>query len=72
MNSNMLRSAMLGRPVQHERLVKLDTPLGPDILLPHRVKGWSRLGRQFEFIVDAVSVSDNIELKKLIAQPVTL
>ncbi|VWM17207.1 type VI secretion system Vgr family protein [Burkholderia lata] len=72
MNSQALRSALLAGPVQDERLVKLETPLGPDVLLPHRVKGRSRLGRHFEFTVDAVSVSDDIELKKLIAQPVTL
>ncbi|MCA8065212.1 type VI secretion system Vgr family protein [Burkholderia sp. AU38729] len=72
MNSQALRSALLAGPIQDERLVKLETPLGPDVLLPHRVKGRSRLGRHFEFAVDAVSVSDDIELKKLIAQPVTL
>ena len=72
MNSQALRSALLAGPIQDERLVKLETPLGPDVLLPHRVKGRSRLGRHFEFTVDAVSVSDDIELKKLIAQPVTL
>jgi len=34
--------------------------------------GHSRLGRHFEFTVDVVSLSGNIELKTLIAQPVTL
>ncbi|TGN96691.1 type VI secretion system Vgr family protein [Burkholderia sp. USMB20] len=72
MNSQALRNARLAGPIQDERLVQLETPLGPDVLLPHRVKGRSRLGRHFEFTVDAVSVSDDIELKKLIAQPVTL
>ena len=72
MNSQALRNALQGGPIQDERLVKLETPLGHDVLLPHRVKGRSRLGRHFEFTVDAVSVSDNIELKQLIAQPVTL
>ncbi|WP_175915876.1 MULTISPECIES: type VI secretion system tip protein VgrG [unclassified Burkholderia] len=72
MNSQALRNALQAGPIQDERLVKLETPLGPDVLLPHRVKGRSRLGRHFEFTVDAVSVSDDIELKKLIAQPVTL
>ncbi|KWE30499.1 type VI secretion system Vgr family protein [Burkholderia territorii] len=72
MNSQALRNALQAGPIQDERLVKLETPLGPDVLLPHRVKGRSRLGRHFEFTVDAVSVSDDIALKKLIAQPVTL
>ena len=34
--------------------------------------GNSRVGRHFEFTLDIVSMSSNIELKKLIAQPVTL
>jgi type VI secretion system secreted protein VgrG len=72
MNPHELRSALLTGLVQHERLIKLDTPLGPDVLLPNRAKGHSRLGRHFEFTVDTVSVSDSVELKRLIAQPVTL
>ncbi|TKC89205.1 type VI secretion system tip protein VgrG [Trinickia terrae] len=61
-----------GGPIQRERLLKLDTPLGENVLLPQRVVGHARLGRHFEFTLDAVSTSDAIELKKLIAQPITL
>lgn len=57
---------------QHDRLLKLDTPLGNDILLPQRVLAHERLGRSYEYTIDLVSVRDDIELKKLIAQPVTL
>ena len=58
--------------VQSSRLVKLDTPLGNNVLLPQRVVGHSRIGRDGLFTVDALSTSDSIELKTLIAQPVTL
>ena len=58
---------------QRNRLVKLDTPLGKDWLLPLYVKGTSRVGRDYEFIVDVVSIhGDNIDLKALIGHPVTL
>jgi type VI secretion system secreted protein VgrG len=57
---------------QTERLLKLDTPLGADALVPQRVIGKSRVGRNFEFAVDAVSLRDSLELKTLIAGPVTL
>ncbi|CAB3741853.1 hypothetical protein LMG22037_06535 [Paraburkholderia phenoliruptrix] len=57
---------------QTERLVKLDTPLGADALVPQRAIGKSRIGRNFEFTVDAVSLLYSLELKTLIAGPVTL
>ena len=63
-----IRSGML----QHGRLVKLDTPLGPDFLLPQRVYGRSRIGRNYELVVDAVHVSSTFRPRKLMAQPVTL
>lgn len=58
--------------LQNDRLIKLDTKLGSNTLVPQRVVGRSRLGRQFEFTVDVISSSGNVELKTLIAQPVTL
>lgn len=57
---------------QHDRLLKLTTPLGDDILLPQRVVAHERLGRSYDYTIDLVSVRNDIELKKLIAQPVTL
>jgi type VI secretion system secreted protein VgrG len=42
------------------------------VLLPQRVVGESRIGREFEITVDVVSRERTIELKKLMAQPVTL
>ncbi len=67
-----LRSALGAGVSQHNRLLKLDTPLGSDTLLPQRVVGHDRLGRGYEYTVDLLSLSDNIELKVLVAQPVTL
>ena len=58
---------------QYNRLVKLDTPLGVDWLLPLYVKGTARLGRDYEFVIDAVSPrGSQIELSALLAKPVTL
>jgi len=58
--------------MQQGRLLKLDSPLGDNILVPERAIGRSRLGRNFDFTVDVISTSGSIELKSLIAQPVTL
>lgn len=63
---------MTGGLAQQDRLLKFDTPLAANTLLPQRVVGRSRIGRNFDFTVDLVSTSDGIELKSLIAQPVTL
>ena len=57
---------------QQQRLIKLTTPLGEDVLLPQRAVGHERLVRSYEYTVDCISLRDDIELKTLIAQPVTL
>jgi len=57
---------------QQNRLLKLDTPLGVDILLPQRVIANERLGSGYTYTVDCLAVQDDIPLKQLIAQPVTL
>jgi type VI secretion system secreted protein VgrG len=72
MGAQDLISAITGGLSQSGRLLRLDTPLGANVLVPQRVVGRSRLGRHFEFTVDVVSTSGGIELKTLIAQPVTL
>ncbi|AOI92689.1 type VI secretion system tip protein VgrG [Burkholderia pseudomultivorans] len=72
MNAQDIVRAIQGGLIQSERLIKLDTPLGPDVLLPQRVAGCSRIGRHFEFILDVQSTSSSIKLKQLIGQPVTL
>jgi type VI secretion system secreted protein VgrG len=72
MRTRDLLGAITGDLSQSDRLIKLDTKLGSNVLIPQRVVGRSRLGRHFDFTADVVSTSDNIELKTLIAQPVTL
>jgi len=72
MGTQELFSAIAGGLAQGDRLIALDTKLGANILVPQRVVGCSRLGRHFEFTVDVVSTSGSIELKTLIAQPITL
>ena len=72
MGAQDIIAAIKGGLAQSDRLLKLDTPLGANILLPQRLVGHSRLGRDYEFTLDAVSTNDSIELKTLIAQPVTL
>ncbi|HTH77182.1 MAG TPA: phage late control D family protein, partial [Trinickia sp.] len=69
----LLFDALFYGNAQHNRLIRLDTPLGEDWLVPMYAKGRSRLGRDYEFVVDvATSYADRLDLKVLIAQPVTL
>ncbi|AXF13005.1 MULTISPECIES: type VI secretion system Vgr family protein [Paraburkholderia] len=72
MNAQDLIRSITGGLVQQDRLLKLDTPLGANALVPQRAVGHSRIGRHFEFTIDVVSTSGSVELKSLIAQPVTL
>ncbi|MET3168214.1 UNVERIFIED_ORG: type VI secretion system VgrG family protein, partial [Burkholderia sp. 1988] len=72
MGAQDMIGAITGGLIQSDRLLKLDTALGNNVLVPQRVVGHSRIGRHFEFTVDVVSTSATIELKTLIAQPVTL
>ncbi len=67
------RSLMLKTGIeQAHRALILESPLGPQVLLPQRVVGESRIGREFEMTVDVVSRERAIELKKLMAKGVTL
>jgi type VI secretion system secreted protein VgrG len=72
MSAQDIVRAIQGGLVQQDRLLKLDTPLGNNTLLPQCAMGWSRIGRHFDFTLDVLSINGNIKLKKLIGQPVTL
>ena len=73
MTSDTLFDALYYGAAQRNRLLKLDTPLGADWLAPLQAKGAARLGRDYEFIVDAASIHGNeIKIDALIGQPVTL
>ncbi|KAB0638318.1 type VI secretion system Vgr family protein [Burkholderia stagnalis] len=58
--------------MQHERLLMFRSPLGPQTLIPVRAKGWSRVGRGYRWVVDVVSLRDDIDNLELEHQPVTL
>lgn len=63
---------LFGGISQAGRLLKLDTSLGPELLLPQRAHGFDRISAGFDYIVDLLSLDADIELKQLIAQEVTL
>lgn len=73
MNMTDLIQAIRGGLIQQERLLKTDIPSLPnDTLVPYRAITHGELGRDFSVTVDMLSVAGDIELKKLIAQPITL
>nr|WKF59302.1 Actin cross-linking toxin VgrG1 [Paraburkholderia busanensis] len=74
MDTQNIIGAIKGGLLQQDRLIKLDTPAGNNVLLPQRALGRSRIGRDFGWTVDLVSTaaSGDVQLKTLIAQPVTL
>ena len=59
---------------QFQRLVTLETPAGEDRLVPLWVKGSAQLGRDYEFVVEAVasSAAEPIDARKLLGNSVTL
>ncbi len=79
---NLIQSvlATLG-PAQHRRLLRLHTPLGPNVLLAERMRGVEIIGPRsqahaggagFSFDVLALSTNAHLQLKQLIGQPVRL
>ncbi|BBA40363.1 MULTISPECIES: type VI secretion system Vgr family protein [Burkholderia] len=72
MDAQDIVRALQGGLLQQDRLLKLDTPLGSNVLLPQRVAGWSRIGRHYDFTLDVLSTRSDLKLKKLIGQPITL
>ncbi|MBR8035384.1 type VI secretion system Vgr family protein [Burkholderia vietnamiensis] len=73
MNMTELAQAIRGGLIQQDRLLKTDIPSLPDnALVPCRAVIYSELGRDFSVTLDMVSTAGDIELKTLIAQPMTL
>lgn len=73
MNMTELVQAIRGGLIQHDRLLKTDIPSLPvNTLIPRRAVLHSELGRDFSVTLDAVSTAGDIELKTLIARPMTL
>ncbi|KVM74003.1 type VI secretion protein ImpA [Burkholderia gladioli] len=73
MNLTDLIQALRGGLIQQDRLIKTDVPSLPDnALVPRCAVAYSELGRDFSVTLDMVSTASDIELKTLIAQPMTL
>lgn len=73
MNVTELAQAIRGGLIQRDRLLKTDIPSLPsNALVPRRAVARSELGRDFGVVLDLVSAASDIELKTLIAQPITL
>jgi type VI secretion system secreted protein VgrG len=58
--------------LQRNRLLKLDTPLGQNALIPLRARGTARIGRDYNWTLDVASLRDDTALLSLMHQPVTL
>ncbi|GGY96333.1 type VI secretion system Vgr family protein [Pseudoduganella plicata] len=71
-NVNKVWDQIFGNIGQERRLLKLDTPLGPDALLPQRIHAFERMSEGFDYTVDLLALDPDIKLKELIAQEVTL
>ncbi|MBU9170539.1 type VI secretion system Vgr family protein [Burkholderia gladioli] len=73
MNLTDLIQALRGGLIQQDRLLKTEVPSLPDnALVPRRAVTYSELGRDFGVTLDMVSTANDIELKTLIAQRMTL
>jgi len=73
MNPTELAQIIRGGLIQQDRLIKTDIATLPDnALAPRRAVTYSELGRDFSVTLDVVSTAGDIELKTLIAQPMTL
>ncbi len=53
---------------QDQRIVRVETPLGKDILLLHAMHGAEQLGRLFTFQLDLLSGDANIDMDLLLGQ----
>jgi len=57
---------------QENRLIKLETPLGDDVLLLQGFTGSEGISRLFTFHLDLLSENDKIDFKKIIGQDVSI
>ncbi|AOJ04373.1 hypothetical protein WS70_21260 [Burkholderia mayonis] len=58
--------------LQRERLLKLDTPLGANALIPLRAVGEAKLGRDYTWTIDVATTRDDLNADALIAQQSSL
>lgn len=57
---------------QQNRLIAIDTPLGPDVLLLRGFTGHEAMSRLFSFELDLLSTDPEIKFEKIIGQKVTI
>ncbi|PJK01346.1 type VI secretion system tip protein VgrG [Lysobacteraceae bacterium NML91-0213] len=68
-----LATALLAAPGQHDRLLRLHTPLGPDVLVAETFRGKECVGDGgFRFEITALSVDAGLDLDALLGRPVLL
>ncbi|MDN7751796.1 type VI secretion system Vgr family protein [Burkholderia gladioli] len=73
MNVTDLIQAIQDGLIQQDRLVKTDIPSLPaNTMVPCRVLTASELGRDFSVTLDMISTAGDVELKAVIAQPMSL
>ncbi|WP_321853394.1 type VI secretion system Vgr family protein [Paraburkholderia tropica] len=73
MNPTDLLQVIRGGLAQQDRIIKTDIPSLPDnALVPRRAVTYSEIGRDFSVTVDMISAAGDVELKTLIAKPITL
>ena len=65
-----LVAALAGQFVQHRRILRLTTPVGPDALLAESLRASEGISELFSVQVAALSLDAAIPLKSLIGQPV--
>ena len=57
---------------QADRPIRLDTPLGPDVLLLESFHGAEAVSQPFRFSLRAVSASPSLSLDDLLQKPVAV
>jgi type VI secretion system secreted protein VgrG len=63
---------MAGPYSQQNRPIRVDTPLGEDVLLLERFTGFEAISQQFAFHLDAVSTEPALPLEDLLQKPVVV
>lgn len=59
-------------PTQENRLIAIDTPLGPNVLLLRGFTGHEAISRLFGFELDLLSIDPEIKFEDIIGQKVTI
>jgi len=69
----LLRAALAGGPLQHDRLLRLHTPLGPEVLVAETLDGVESVdGGGFRFELTALSVDAHLSLDEMLGEAVLL